>query len=238
MRILLAADQSLFREAICFALSSSPDMEVVSETDDGRDAIAEAERRRPDVAFLDAELPPSGGVSVGQAIAERVPECRVVILSPTEDERTLVEAVMGGAVGYLTRFVHLSQFLETARAVDRGEAVIPPTLLPGLLAELVKRNRDEDEALARLAKLTKREHEVLVLLSRGADNRTIAAKLVISSETARTHIQNVLAKLGVHSRIEAAAFVASCRAVEQALDSIVPAQEPYLVRSLARPETA
>jgi DNA-binding NarL/FixJ family response regulator len=229
MRILLAADQSLFREAICFALSSAPDMEVVAESDHGRQAIESAERVRPDVAFLDAELPPSGGAPVSQAISERVPECRIVILSPTEDERTLVQAVRGGAVGFVTRFVHLSELLETARAVNRGEAVIPPALLPGLLSELVKRSRDEDEALERLARLTKREREVLALLSRGADNRAIAAQLVISSETARTHIQNVLAKLGVHSRIEAAAFVGECRAVEQALDGIVPAYQPYLV---------
>jgi two-component system, NarL family, nitrate/nitrite response regulator NarL len=228
MRILLAADQSLFREAIGFALSSSQEMEVVAECDYGRDAIEAAERRRPDVAFVDAELPPSGGVLVGTAIIQRVPECRVVILSPTEDAMTLMEAVVGGAVGYLTRSVHLAELLETARAVNRGEAVIPPALLPGLLTQLVKRSRDEDEALERLAKLTKREREVLALLSRGADNRSIAAELVISSETARTHIQNVLAKLGVHSRIEAAAFVGNCRAVAQALDGIVPAHHPYL----------
>lgn len=218
----MADDQSLFREAVRFALSTAPDMEVVAEQTDGIGAVSEAARTKPDVAFVDVGLPSSGGVEAARAIVEAVPECRVIVVSPKEDERTLMEAVMAGASGYLTRRAHLSELLEAARSVHRGEAVIPPSLLRWLLSQLVGLHREGKEALARLSSLTNRERQVLAFLSHGADNRAIARELVISPETARTHIQNVLTKLGVHSRLEAAAFVGRFREVEDALDHIVP----------------
>jgi DNA-binding NarL/FixJ family response regulator len=207
VRILLADGQSLFREAVKVVLESESDVEVVAEARDGLQAVAEAERLRPDVALLDVNLPNCDGVRATALIKERVPECRVVVLANEEDQRTLVDAVEAGASGYLTKESPLAELIDAARAIHRGETLIPRRMLGALLARLIRRRREQDEAIRRMSRLTRREKEVLALLAGGADNDAIAQALVISPQTARTHIQNVLGKLGVHSRLEAAAFV-------------------------------
>jgi DNA-binding NarL/FixJ family response regulator len=208
VRILLADEQSLFREAVRVVLESEPDLHVVAEARDGVQALAEAERLEPDVALVDASLPNSDGLQTTRRIRERVPECRVLVLG-TEDEDLimLVAALESGATGYLTKECPLADLIDATRSVHRGETLIPSRMLGPLLAQLIRRRRDQSDALKLVNQLTRREKEVLVLLADGAGNDGIAQALVISPETARTHIQNLLAKLGVHSRLEAAAFV-------------------------------
>jgi DNA-binding NarL/FixJ family response regulator len=159
------------------------------------------------VALLDADLPNCDGIRAAQQITVEVPECRVIVFSGQEDEQILVKALEAGASGYLSKGSPLAELIGATRAVNRGEALVPPRMLGALLQRLIFRRRERDEALKRLAKLTRREREVLALVAQGFDNDKIAQELVISPETARTHIQNVLGKLGVHSRLEAAAFV-------------------------------
>src|SRR2546425_2600498 len=207
LRIILADEQSLFREAVKVVLESQPDIEVVAEARDGIQAVAVAEETRPDVALLDINLPNCDGIRATSMIKERVPDCKVLVLTGEEDQETLVEALEAGASGYLTKECPLSELMEATRAVHRGETLIPSRMLGALLSRLIRRRRAQDEALQRISKLTKREREVLAFLAEGRDNDGIAQALVISPETARTHIQNVLGKLGVHSRLEAAAFV-------------------------------
>ena len=207
VRILLADEQSLFREAVKVVLGSEEDLEVVAEARDGMQAVSEAERVQPDVALIDAGLPNCDGVSATALIHERVPNCRILILAIEEDHRTLIESLEAGASGYLTKASPLGELIEAARTVHRGQILIPPGMLGPLLAALIWRRRAEDEAMRKVARLTRREREVLALLAAGSDNDGIAQRLVISPQTARTHIQNVLGKLGVHSRLEAAAFV-------------------------------
>ena len=207
IRVLLADEQSLFREAVKVVLSNEDDLVVVGEARDGLQAVAESERVKPDVAILDANLPNCDGIRATEQISVKVPACRVIVFSGQEDERVLVAALEAGASGYLSKEAPLSELIEATRAVHRGEALVPPRMLGTLLQRLIHRRRERDEALRRLGALTRREREVLALLAQGADNDAIAQELVISPETARTHIQNVLGKLGVHSRLEAAAFV-------------------------------
>ncbi len=207
VRILLADEQALFREAVRVILESQPDLEVVGEAGDGAQAALEAERTRPDVALIDALLPNSDGVRTIQLIHERRPDCKVVVLADSEDDQLLIESLEAGATGFLTKGSPLSELIDAARRVQRGEVLIPPRLLGPLLARLIRRRREQDEAYRQMARLTKREKEILALLADGADNNAIAQALVISPGTARTHVQNVLGKLGVHSRLEAAAFV-------------------------------
>lgn len=207
IRILLADSQSLFREAVRVVLESEPGLEVVAEAGDGLEAVSEAERTRPNVALVDLNLPNCDGIRASFLIGEQVPECRVLVLADEEDERALVDAVEAGASGYLTKESPLAELIEAARAVHGGETLIPRRMLGPLLARLIQRRREQDGALRKTAQLTRREREVLAKLAEGADNDTIAQALVISPQTARTHIQNVLTKLGVHSRLEAAAFV-------------------------------
>lgn len=207
IRVLLADGQSLFREAVRVVLSSEDDLTVVGEAGDGLQAVAEVERLHPDVALLDADLPNGDGIHATRQISIRVPECRVIVFSAQEDEQLLVRALEAGASGYLSKSSPMIELIDATRAVHRGDALVPPRMLGALLQRLIHRRRERDEALKRMAALTRREREVLGLLAQGADNDGIAQHLVISPETARTHIQNVLGKLGVHSRLEAAAFV-------------------------------
>ena len=207
MRILLADHQSLFREGIRAVLDDEADMEVVAEAQDGPGALAEAERTRPDVAFLDSMLGGCTGVEATRMLTQRVASCRVVLLSPRGDLEELIEVIDAGARGYLTKAAPMEEVLEAARAVDRGETVVPPRMLGDLLDELTGRRRVDDEATRQLSKLTPREREVLALVAEGADNRAIADYLAISPQTAKTHVHNLLGKLGMHSRLEAVAFV-------------------------------
>jgi DNA-binding NarL/FixJ family response regulator len=207
VRIVLAHEQSLFREAVRVVLENEPDLDVVAETRDGLQAVAEAERTLADVALLDADLPNCDGVRATGLIRERVPGCRVLLMDREEDQATLIEALRAGASGYLTQGSPMAELIDAARAIHRGETLIPQHMLGPLVAGLINHRKEQDEALRRVSGLTRREKEVLALLANGADNGGIAQALVISPQTARTHIQNVLTKLGVHSRLEAAMLV-------------------------------
>lgn len=215
VRILLADAHSLFREAVKMALDGQPDLKVVAEARDGLQAVAEAERNHPDVALLDAGLPNCDGVRATELIGSRVPDCRVVLVSGDEDPGLLLAGVLAGARGFLTKGSPLGELIGTARGVAEGETRIPPRLLGHLIDRLVRRRQEQDLALKRISKLTHREREVLGLLAEGGDNDAIAQVLVISPQTARTHVQNVLGKLGVHSRLEAAALARRNDVVEE-----------------------
>jgi DNA-binding NarL/FixJ family response regulator len=207
LRILVADEQGLFRSALRAALEAEGELAVVAEAAEGEEAVAAAEEARPDVAILSTALPTVDGVRASCMIRERVPDCRIIVLAAGEDQRVLADGLGCGANGYLTKDSSLEELVDAVRAVARGETLIPPPMLVPLLNDLLDRRHQHENALLRLAELSPREREVLALLARGATTAAIADALVISSETARTHIQNILSKLEVHSRLEAAAFV-------------------------------
>jgi DNA-binding NarL/FixJ family response regulator len=206
VRILLADAHSLFREAVRMALDGQPDMRVVAEAREGAEAVAGAQRTQPDVVLLDALLPNCDGVRATELITDRVPGCRVVLVASEDDQGLLLSAVLAGARGFVTKGSPLADLIATARGVAGGETRIPARLLGPLLDRLVRRHEEQDQALQSISKLTPRERQVLALLAEGGDNDAIARALIISPQTARTHVQNVLGKLEVHSRLEAAAL--------------------------------
>jgi len=207
IRVLVADQHALFREAIRAILDAEPDLLVVAEAETGFQAVEVAVRTKPDVAILHAGLEACDAIQALGLLLERVPGCRMLILAAEEDQGTLAAAVEAGASGFLTKRAPLVELLEATRAVSRGETVIPRRMLGGLLSRLISHRQELDVAQERLARLTHRERQVLALLAEGADNDTIARTLVISPQTARTHIQNILSKLEVHSRLEATAFL-------------------------------
>jgi len=207
IRILLADQHALFREAMRTVPEGEENLSVVAEARNALEAISETERTLPHVAILDSDLPMSDGARTTSMIKERVPDCRVLVLSAREDYRALIEVLDAGASGYLTKESPLADLIHATRAVHRGDTLVPPRMLGPLLSGLLRRRKEQDRAHERMSHLTRREREVLVLLAEGADNGAIAQALVISPQTARTHIQNILSKLAVHSRLEAAAFV-------------------------------
>lgn len=207
VRVLLADSQALVREAVRLVLGSEPDLVVVADVTDGRQAVLAAERTRPDVAIVDANLPNPDGIQTTREIKELVPGCQILVLSDDSDLATLSDSIEAGASAFLTRGAPLTELIEAVRAVHGGDTFVPPRMLGPLLARLMQRRKAQDAAMRRVARLTRREREVLVLLAQGGDNDRIAQSLVISPATARTHIQHVLGKLGMHSRLAAAAFV-------------------------------
>lgn len=207
IRILLADEQSLFREAVRAVLESEHDLVVVGEASDGHQAVAATEETRPDIVLIDAGLPNSDGIRTTRTIQEKGLDSRVILLANEGSEELLIEALEAGASGFLTKASPLADLIDATRRVHHGEVLIPPRLLGPLLGRLIRRRREQEEAFRQIGKLTRREKEILALLTKGADHNAIAQALVISPGTARTHIQNVLGKLGVHSRLEAAAFV-------------------------------
>lgn len=207
VRVLLADEQSLFRQALRVALETQPHLTVVAEAATGCQAAMEAVRVSADVAIMSSRLPHCDGIEATMRIGQDLPNCRVLILSQEADQRSLIEALEAGAAGFLTKDSPLHELIHAVEAVHRGETMVPPWMLGSLLAELIGRRREEAQAWQLVAALTRREREVLFLLADGKDHNAVASELVISPETARTHIQNVLGKLGVHSRLEASTFV-------------------------------
>ncbi|MGZ8629909.1 MAG: response regulator [Actinomycetota bacterium] len=208
IRVLLADGHALFREAVTSVLEGEGDIVVVGDAGEGSEAIAEAGRTHPDCVFLDDQLGALDAVEATRRIKDRLPDCAVILLASEEDEATLVATIEAGASGYLTKDNPVSELIDAVHTVHRGEVVVPPHMLGPLLSGLIRRRKEKDEAAHRMSRLTRREREVLALLADGAGNEGIAETLVISPQTARTHVQNLIAKLGVHSRLEAAMFVA------------------------------
>jgi two-component system nitrate/nitrite response regulator NarL len=203
--VQLADDSVLFRSALRVALENTEEFDVIAETADVTSTLAEVRRTGPDLVLVAADLPGEGGaISVcGRVAKDRDLPTRSLILDAAADQHQLLRALEAGAVGYVPRDVRLINLLSDMRAAIRGEATVPPRMLGGLLRELIERRRRWNDFHERYARLSPRERETLALLANGCEHVEIARTLVISSKTARTHVQNLLAKLDVHSRLEA-----------------------------------
>lgn len=212
MRILIVDDHGLFAEAIQAALHDAG-MEVVGIAGDGAGGILAHTDLRPDVTLLDLGLPDQHGLVVGKTILDARPAAMLVALSALDDDAVAEEAMQLGFRGYLTKDMPVARLLSSIEAVVSGQLVRPH--FPG-----ANGRRDGTQAHVHLlvSQLTAREREVLQLIVEGADGLEIAERLEISRNTVRTHVQNILNKLHVHSRLEAAAFAVRHR--------VVPARSP------------
>jgi DNA-binding NarL/FixJ family response regulator len=199
MRVLIVDDHRLFAEAIRLTLERDGMDVAIAFT--GSDAREAARREAPDVVLLDIGLPHESGLSVGRDILEEHPETKILIVTSLEDERAVREAVRSGFHGYLTKDTRLERFVGGIHAAVEGQLVLPQRLRR-------KANGMDDDASLLASQLTPKECEVLALLAEGASSSEIARSLSISPNTVRTHVQSILAKLQVHSRLEAVAFAA------------------------------
>jgi DNA-binding NarL/FixJ family response regulator len=201
MRVLIVDDHKLFAEAIRLTLERDGMEVIIAFT--GSDAREAARRELPDVVLLDIGLPHESGLSVGRDILAEHPEMKVLIVTSLEDERAVHEAVRSGFHGYLTKDTKLERFVGGIHAAVDGQLVLPQRL-----AQRRRANGMDDDASLLASQLTPKEREVLGLLAEGANSAEIARRLQISPNTVRTHVQSILAKLQVHSRLEAVAFAA------------------------------
>jgi len=207
VRILIVEDQVLFSEAIRLALEER-DMVVVGMATTGEEALAMAQETDPDLALVDIGLPDRSGLAVGKQILEEHPGVKVLALTVLEDPRVMREALRLGFHGYILKDIPVVRFVRAVETVMAGEVVVPRKRAPRLTGT----GSSDDEAVALLAsQLTRRELEVLELLVEGAEGLAIAQRLGIAPNTVRTHVQSILTKLQVHSRLEAVAFAVQHR---------------------------
>lgn len=199
MRVLLADDHALFREGLV-SLLRTRDIEVVGQASDGAEAVALARALTPDAILMDLTMPGMGGLEATRAITAELPDIKVVILTVSEADEDLFEAIRSGALGYLVKSTPASDFFELLEALDRGEA----PLSRGLAGKIVRYLASGGAGNA--AALTRREDEVLRLVAEGRTNHDIATALSVSDATVKFHMSNILNKLHLENRAQVVAF--------------------------------
>lgn len=210
MRIVLVDDQPLVRNGIA-SLLRARGFDVVGEAGDGLEALEVIRRARPDLVLMDLQMPVLDGLGATRLLRTEIPEVRVVILTVSDDEQDLFEAVKSGALGYLLKDLEAEAFFEAIEAVGRGESVVPPRLARGLWAEFTRVASSDVPPEAERERLTEREQEVLALVADGRTNREIAEELTISENTVKFHMRGILDRLHLRNRTEVARWVSQQR---------------------------
>jgi DNA-binding NarL/FixJ family response regulator len=215
VRVLVVDDDALIRAGLCAALGSDDAIALVGEAGDGGEAVEAAAALHPDVVLMDVRMPGQSGVEAAARIHEELPDVRIVMLTGSDDEQDLFAALRAGASGYLLKEVSIDELADAVRAIDRGEGLVAQPLVATLLREFTSLSRRVDDADADDApRLTDREVEVLRLVARGMSNKEIAAQLVIAENTVKNHVRNILEKLRLRSRTEAAMYAVREKLVE------------------------
>jgi DNA-binding NarL/FixJ family response regulator len=201
-RLMIVDDHEVVRMGLRAALEE-PDFTVVAEAGSGKEAIEKSRAYQPDIVLMDVRMEGMDGIEACREIRDTLPDVKVLMLTSYAEEETVVAALLAGAAGYVLKNVARARLLEALRSVVRGESLLDSKVTKGVLEKLVARQSaapDDD--------LTAREREVLMLIAEGATNKEIAAKLVVSENTARNHVSHILSKLGFSRRSEAAAYAA------------------------------
>ena len=207
IRVLVVDDHALFRRGLEMVLEQEFDIEVVGEASDGAEAVEKAVETTPDIVLMDVRMPKRGGIDACTSIKDAVPSTKIIMLTISDEEADLYDAIKAGAMGYLLKEISIEEVASAIRAVHGGQSLISPSMASKLLnefASMIKRT-DERQQLP-TPRLTEREMEVLRLVAKGMNNRDIAKQLFISENTVKNHIRNILEKLQLHSRMEAVVY--------------------------------
>ncbi|TDD65824.1 response regulator [Actinomadura rubrisoli] len=207
IKVLLADDQVLVRAGFRALLAAQADIEVVGEASDGEEAVARARSLRPDVILMDIRMPGVDGLTATRRIAsdERLDGVKIVILTTFELDEYVFEALRGGASGFLVKDTEPVELIHAVRAVAAGDALLSPSVTRRLIAEFAARAKEPSPS-PRLNALTDREREVMTLVGEGLSNEEIAARLVVSPATAKTHVSRTMVKLGARDRAQLVVF--------------------------------
>jgi NarL family two-component system response regulator LiaR len=202
IRVLVVDDHAVVRQGLRTFLELQGDIVVVGEAADGDQALSAVSALEPDVVLMDLVMPKVDGVEAMRRLRERVPHTRVIVLTSFLDDERLVPAVRAGAAGYLLKDVQPAELVRAIRIVDRGEALLHPAVAARVLRELA----GDGARAERHELLTARELEVLALVARGRANKAIAFELGCAEKTVKTHVGNILGKLGLSDRTQAALY--------------------------------
>ena len=205
VRVVVVDDQELFRRGLTMLLGVEPDIEVVGEAGDGNSAIELVLETVPDVVLLDVRMPKRSGLEACMRIKEQAPSTRIIMLTVSDEEGDLYEAVKNGASGYLLKDSSIEEVAQAIRVVNEGQSLISPSMAVKLIDEFKQMSKPEREQGPAL-RLTDRELEVLRLVAKGLNNREVAKELFISENTVKNHVRNILEKLQLHSRMEAVMY--------------------------------
>ena len=210
VRVAIADDHAVVRQGLRTFLELQDDMEVVGEAEDGDEAVALVEETQPDVVLLDLVMPRVDGIEATRRIRERSPTTRILVLTSFADDHTVLPAVRAGAAGYLLKDVQPPELARAIRTVHAGEALLAPSVATMLVEQLAAEDGQgaagAGAAREERAHLTPRELEVLAELARGRANKAIAFELGVSERTVKTHVSNILGKLGFTDRTQAAVY--------------------------------
>jgi len=204
IRILLADDQSLFREALRMLISSQADLEVVGEAANGAEAVKLADSFRPNVVLMDLQMPVMNGVAATRQIHSTQPDCHVIALTTFDGDEYIFDCLRAGAVGYLLKDAPSEILFAAIRAAARGESFLQPSVTTRVLAEFTRLSDQPVASVTLVEPLSDREHEILRLIAKGSTNREIAEALFITEGTVKNHVTNILSKLDVRDRTQAA----------------------------------
>ncbi|MET0488937.1 MAG: response regulator transcription factor [Acidimicrobiales bacterium] len=213
IRVLVVDDQELFRRDITMLLTAEPGIEVVGEAGDGLEGAALAESTAPDVVLLDVRMPRRSGIEACIDIKQAVPSAKILMLTVSDEEADLYEAVKSGASGYLLKDSSIDEVAQAVRVVADGQSLISPSMAAKLIDEFKQLARPEREQVPGL-RLTDRELQVLRFVAKGMNNREISKQLYISENTVKNHVRNILEKLQLHSRMEAVMYAVREKLIE------------------------
>ncbi|XRQ04746.1 response regulator [Actinomadura welshii] len=214
IRVVLADDQELVRSGFAMILDAQPDIEVVAEAGDGAAAIAAVDDHDPDVVLLDIRMPGLDGIEAAKTVCARS-RTRAIMLTTFDQDDYVYDALYAGASGFLLKDVRRDDLVHAVRVVAAGESLLAPAITRRLISDITRnRPRPGTTASDRLSVLTGRERETLRLLGRGLSNAEIAAAMVVSEHTVKTHVSNVLAKLGIRDRVHAVIAAYETRLIE------------------------
>jgi DNA-binding NarL/FixJ family response regulator len=206
IRVLVVDDQELFRRGLVMLLGLEPGIEVVGEARDGVEGTNLAASGAPDVVLLDVRMPKRSGIEACLAIKDVIPSAEIIMLTVSDEEADLYEAVKSGASGYLLKDSSIEEVAQAVRVVADGQSLISPSMAVKLIDEFKQMTRPGREQVPGGLRLTGRELEVLRLVAKGLNNRKIAKQLYISENTVKNHVRNILEKLQLHSRMEAVMY--------------------------------
>jgi DNA-binding NarL/FixJ family response regulator len=205
VRVLVVDDQELFRRGLVMVISAEDDIEVVGEAADGVTAAEVAGATVPDVVLLDVKMPKRTGIEACASIKDAAPSAHIIMLTNSEDQTDLYDAIRSGASGYLLKDASTDEVAQAIRVVADGHSLISPAMATKLLTEFKQMSQDSKSQVG-APRLTDRELQVLRLVARGSSNREIAKELFISDNTVKNHVRNILEKLQLHSRMEAVMY--------------------------------